>query len=100
MMQKDTDFPKNDWKVFYCDACESFPLNAPKPHGMPVQINAFVDANHSCNCVTHCSHTGILIYLNQAPIVWYSKAHATVESSTFGSEFIDVHQKTDMIEGF
>jgi hypothetical protein len=31
--------------------------------------------------------------------MWYSKAQATVESSTFGSEFIAKHQVTDMIEG-
>jgi hypothetical protein len=31
--------------------------------------------------------------------MWYSKAQATVESSTFGSEFIAMRQATDMIEG-
>ncbi len=62
------------------------------PHG-------FVDANHARNCVTHRSHTGILIYLNRAPIIWYSKAQSTVESSTFGSEFIVMRQATDLIEG-
>jgi hypothetical protein len=31
--------------------------------------------------------------------MWYSKAQASVESSTFGSEFIAMHQVTDMIEG-
>jgi hypothetical protein len=51
----DTDFPKNDWQDFYCDARQSIPPNAPKPRGMPVQIHAFVDANHACNCVTCCS---------------------------------------------
>jgi hypothetical protein len=96
---KDTDFPKNDWQDFYRDASESIPPNAPKPRGTPVQINAFVDANHAHNRVTRRSHTGILIYLNRAPIMWYSKAQATVESSTFGSEFIAMRQATDMIEG-
>jgi hypothetical protein len=31
---------------------------------------------------------GILVYLNCAPILWYSKAQITVETSTFGSEFV------------
>ena len=31
--------------------------------------------------------------------MWYSKAQTTVESSTFGSEFIAMCQATDMIEG-
>jgi hypothetical protein len=75
----------------------SIPPNSPNPRVMPVQIYAFVDANHARNRVTHCWHTGVLIYLNRAPIMWYSKAHATVESSTIGSEFIVMRQATDMI---
>ena len=55
---------------------------------MPIQINAFVDASHARNKVTRRSHTGILIYLNRAPIIWYSKAQRTVETSTFGAECI------------
>jgi hypothetical protein len=66
---------------------------------MPVKTNAFVDANHARNYITRCFHTGILMYLSRAPIMWYSKAQAAVESSTFGSEFIIMHQATDMIEG-
>jgi hypothetical protein len=66
---KDTDFPKNNWQDFYRDAKESIPPNAPEPCGMPVQINAFVDANHARNRVTRRSHTGILICLNRAHIM-------------------------------
>ncbi len=61
-------------------------------------MNVFVDADHAGNKFTRCSHTGILIYLNSAPIVWYSKAKNTVESSTFGSEFVAMHIAVDMIE--
>ncbi len=56
--------------VLILDASKSIPPNAPKLHGMPVQINALVNENHVHNHVTHCSHTGILIYLNRAPIMW------------------------------
>ncbi len=96
---KDTDFPINDWQEFCRDAKESISLNAPEPRGMPAQINTFVDTNHARNRVTCRFHTGILIYLYRAPIMWYSKAQATVESSTFGSEFIAMQQAMDMIEG-
>lgn len=51
-------------EFFYHDASDTIPSNTPKPHGMPAQINDFVDVNHAHNHVTHCSHTGILIYLN------------------------------------
>ncbi len=68
------DFPIQDWSDFYPDAAEDIPSNAPEPRGMAVQINAFIDASHARNKVTRHSHTGILIYLNKAPIIWYSKA--------------------------
>ena len=45
------------------------------------------------------SQTGILIFLNKAPIVWYSKRQNTVESSTFGSKFIALKTETEMIQG-
>jgi hypothetical protein len=61
-------------------------------------MNDFVDADRAGNQVTRRSHTGILIHLNSAPIIWYSKAQNTVESSTFGSEFIASRIAVEMIE--
>jgi hypothetical protein len=74
----------------YCDKTrvESTVMNTPLPRGAYVQINAFVDANHTGNKLTRQFHTGILIYLNRAPVIWFSKAQKTVELSTFGSEFV------------
>lgn len=63
-----------------------------------VQINAFIDADHAGNKVTRRSHMGILIYLNCAPITWFSKSQSTVESSTFGSEFVAMRIGVEMIE--
>jgi hypothetical protein len=95
---RDEDFPQYDWTDFYPDATEDIPPNAPSPKGMPVQLNAFVDADHAGNKVTRRSQTGILIYLNKAPIIWYSKAQETVETSTFGSEFVTLHMATELIK--
>jgi hypothetical protein len=81
-------FITGDWGDFYKDAKEQIPPNALPPRGHPVQINAFVDEDHASNRITRRSQTGIMIYLNCAPIIWYSKAQSTVESSTFGSEFV------------
>jgi len=94
----DEPFHKGDWSEFYKDAKEQVPPNALPPRGRPVQINAFVDADHAGNKVTRRSHTGILIYLNCAPIIWYSKAQSTVECSTFGSEFVALRICVEMIE--
>jgi hypothetical protein len=61
-------------------------------------MNIFVDADHAGNRITRRLHTGILIYLNSAPILWYSKSQSTVETSTFGSEFIAMRIAIEMIE--
>lgn len=63
-----------------------------------MQINVFVDANHARNKVNHHSQTGILLYLNRAPILWYSKMLKTVETSTFGSEFVALRIATEQIK--
>ncbi len=68
------------------------------PRGAAVQMNVFTDADHAGNKITRRSHTGILINLNCAPIIWYSKAQNTVESSTFGSEFVAMRIAVDMIK--
>jgi hypothetical protein len=94
----DKDFPVYDWTDFYKDAEEDIPLNAPQPKGMHVQVNVFVDASHARNKITRCSHTGILIYLNKAPIIWYSKSQHTVETSTFGAEFLSLKIGTELIK--
>jgi hypothetical protein len=94
----DGDFPQQDWTDFYPDVKEDKPNNAPEPRGMPVQINVFIDAYHAQNKVTRRSHTGIHIYFNRAPVIWYSKVQQTVETSTFGSEFIALKTGTELIK--
>ena len=95
----DNKFQERDWSDFYAEAKEELPPNMPEPHGKSVQINCFVDADHAGDVVTRRSHTGILIYVNRAPVIWYSKRQNTVETSTFGSEFIAMRIATELIEG-
>jgi hypothetical protein len=79
-----------DWSDFYdLDECkEEVAPNMPRLRGNDMSMSAFVDAKHAGNIVTHYSHTGILIFLQNAPIIWYSKRQNTVERSTFRSEFV------------
>jgi hypothetical protein len=56
-----------------------------------------VDANHAGNVVMRQSHTGILISVQNAPIIWYSKKQNTVESSTFGLELVALQIAKDLI---
>jgi hypothetical protein len=95
---KSEDFQVYNWEDFYKDTLEDIPTNAPPPRRHPVQINMFVDANHAGNKLNHHSQTGVLIYLNRAPIMWYSKAQKMVETSTFGSEFVALHFATEMVK--
>jgi hypothetical protein len=78
----------NEFQEQYRDAEEELPHKMPTPRERPVKITSFVDASHAANKVTRRSHTGFVIFLNRAPIIWYSKRQNTVESSAFSSEFI------------
>ena len=73
------------------------PPKMPEPLGQSVSIHAFVDANHAGNVVTRRSHSGIIIYVNNAPIIWFNKRQNTVESSTFGSELVSMRICRDLI---
>jgi hypothetical protein len=80
--------PVFDWTDFYRDSEEPIPDDVPTPYGEPVELHCFVDSDHASDKKSRKSQTGILIFLNRAPILWYSKKQNCVESSTFGSEFV------------
>jgi len=82
------DIDATEFAEYYRDAKEEIPSRMPQPRGQPITMTAYVDASHAANKKTRRSHTGYLIFVNRAPIIWYSKRQSTVESSTFGSEFI------------
>ena len=86
-------------KQLYPDAENLIPPGMPAPRGNAVDINVFVDADHAGNKVTRRSHTGIIVYVNSAPIIWFSKRQNNVESSTFGSEFVALRTALDIVEG-
>jgi hypothetical protein len=91
-------FIKCDWHDFYRGAKEPIPGDAPPPRGNVVSTHCFVDADHAGNLVTRRSQTGILLFVNRAPIIWYSKRQNTVETSTFGSEFVAMRIAVELIE--
>ena len=49
--------------------------------------------------MTRRSQTGILIYCNYAPIIWYSKRQNAVEDSSFGAEFVAMRTLIEMLIG-
>jgi len=90
-------FQEVDWDDFYGEVEEELPPKMPEPLGRPVTISCFVDANHAGNVVTRRLHSGVLIFLMNAPIIWFSKRQNTVESSSFGSEFVAARIARDLI---
>ena len=93
----DPTYPKIDvnefkdgenWTTFYGDVQEAIPANAPKPRGKSVVLRLFVDADHAANMETRRSRTGYVQMINTAVVNWFSKKQGSIETSTFGSEFV------------
>ena len=76
-----------DWMDFYREAEEEIPGNMPVARGNFMSTHCFVDANHTGDTETRRFQTGILLFCNNAPIIWFSKRQNSVEALTFGSEF-------------
>ena len=78
-----------DWsQTVYGVVKEMKPHDAPQPLGKHVTLTHYVDANLMHDITTGRSVTGILHLINKTPIDWYSKKQATVETATYGSEFV------------
>ena len=92
-------FIKADWSEFYPNAREAIPSDMPEPRGKEVVTSCFVDADHAGCKATRRSHTGVVLMVNRAPIMFYSKRQSTVETSTFGSEIVALRIAIEMIEG-
>jgi hypothetical protein len=93
----DIEWITRDWSEFYPDIKgENLPLHMPEPRGESVQVNMWCDSAHATDLVTRRSTTGIIFFLNGAPIKWYSKRQNTIESSTFGSEFVALRIAVEM----
>jgi hypothetical protein len=78
-------FMKTDWNSMYGDVKEMIPSDAPISRGKEVYICLFVDSDHASEKFTRHSRNGFVIYLNMAPIVWFSKRQPTLDPSVFGA---------------
>lgn len=95
-----SDIPEQfyDWTTsVYGDVTELLPLDAPEPLGKCVTFTTYVDANLYHDMMTGRSVTGIIHLINQTPFDWYSKKQSTVETATYGSEFVAARIATDQI---
>ena len=69
----------------------------PEPRGKIMTTHCFVDANHATYKVPRRSQTGILIFCNRYPIIWFIKRQNSVESSTFGSDFTALNDAVELV---
>jgi Reverse transcriptase (RNA-dependent DNA polymerase) len=87
-----------DWDyTCYEGAEELIPDDMPRPLGKEVQTTTFVDANLYHDLISGRSVTGVLHLLNKTPIDWFSKLQSTVETATFGSEYVAARTATEQI---
>ena len=81
--------PEYDWMYsVYGDVKEEIPDDIPEPLGAYVQSSHYVDANLMHDLLTGRSVTGIFHFINKTPGDWFSKKQNTVETATYGSEFV------------
>ena len=85
-------FKEHDWYKYYRDAKERLPSDSPKPRGNMLSSHCFVDSDHVGDMETRQSQTGILIFVNRAPILWCSK-----RQNTRGNKYIRdrIHRNED-----
>ncbi|KAL7537428.1 hypothetical protein ACHAWF_005758, partial [Thalassiosira exigua] len=86
-----------DWAEFYGDVVKEDPPGMLEPLGKPVEIFAFCDSDHASNVVTRRSHSGILLFAQNALICSYNKKQKTVEANTYGAELVATRIARDMI---
>jgi hypothetical protein len=72
----------------YGEISELIPQDAPDPLGKMVTLTHYVDASLMHDTISGRSVTAILHMIKKTPLDWYPKKQATVETATYGSEFV------------
>jgi hypothetical protein len=81
--------PDVSWeRSVYGEVKEVIPSDVPEPLGKPVVLTTYFDANLYHDQITGRAMTGVLHFVNQTPFDWYAKRQSTVETATYGSEFV------------
>jgi hypothetical protein len=98
----ESDFELQVWtssEFGHLQGQEELPPNMPEPRGVGFVMRAKVDADHAGDTVTRRSRTGFLVYLNSALVCWLSRKQTSVESSSFGSEFVAMKHCCEYLRG-
>lgn len=71
----------------YGDDTEGIPFNIPEARELGFIVMTYCDADNEGDLATRRSRTDFIVYLNNSPIHWMSKKKASVETSSYVSEF-------------
>ena len=83
---------------YYLWSCTRIiPNDIPDPLGKSVTTTTTVDTNLNHCLATGRSVSGCLHFVNHTPIDSYSKRQATVETATYGSEFVASKTATEQM---
>ena len=89
---------KHDWSyTVYGNIQAIITNNCPNPLGKSVTTTTTLDPNLLHCLATGTSLTACLHFCNQTQTDWYSKKQGTVETATYGSEFVGAKTATDQI---
>ena len=62
-------------------------------------MTSYVNANLHHDMVTGRSVTAVMHFINQTPLEWFSKKQPTVETATYGSEFVAAKTAVQQVMG-
>ena len=89
----------HNWEKTACgEASEQIPDNAPTPLGNAATLTHYVDANLMHDLLSGRSVNGMLHFANQTIIDWHCKKQGSVETATYGSEFVAAKNCTEQIQ--
>jgi hypothetical protein len=87
-----------DWSsTVYGNSKEELPPDMPIPKGKCMRMTTYQDANLYHDMVTGRAVSGIIHLVNQTPVFWFCKKQKTVETATYGSEFMVARHSAEQI---
>ena len=93
---EENDFELCNWwttsEFGHLQQVEELPPNMPNPCGFRFKMCAKVGSDHTSDSTTQQSCTSFLVFLNSVLVYWMSKKQTSMESSSFGSEFVVMKQ--------
>ena len=67
---------------------EDIDPHAPESLHKELEVTIFIDSSHGEDTTTGRSITGFIIFLGSTPVAWSSKQQTSIQTSTFGTEFV------------